>query len=417
MASTAPQVQIIDKSDHTKQYVVTLNDAYPLPSLAKDNIRIRSRIISLTTNTFTYARLGHVLGWWNVWPAIPSLPAPYDDSSKYGRISAWGYCEVTESQNDKIPVGTQLYGYLPIGDYPEILQVVVDDETGHILETTERRAGLMHIYNRYLPSPPGVDPLSADNRSSAAWDSVARPLAETSYLLNRYAFGWDKTKLVHPSGAPLPWTSDDASLADAVVVFFGASGKTALGLAHQLRRARPAEHQPRKLVAVGSAKSRDFTEGTGLFSDVLLYEDVSGGTSASVVAKLGIDANTKVLLANFGGRGTADQELHSAVTRVSKSVVTLMVGGDPTGNGSGFGSMPSGAIVCSASHLRDAALKTDGAAAYFENSAREWSRFKEDVAAKAMKLRWGKGLQEYSQGWDALSSGSVDPTLGLVYEV
>jgi hypothetical protein len=146
-------------------------------------------------------------------------------------------------------------------------------------------------------------------------------------------------------------------------------------------------------------------------------EDVSGGSSASAVAKLGIDANTKVLLANFGGRGTADQELRTAVTRVSKSVIALMVGGDPTGHGSGIGSLPSGAIRCSASHLRDAALEKEGAKAYFEDSAREWSRFKEDVAAKAMKLQWGKGLQEYSQGWDALCNGSVDPTLGIVYEI
>lgn len=416
MAAQAPQVQIIDRSDHTKQYVVTLHDAYPLPPLAKGNIRIRSRLISLTTNNFTYARLGHILGWWDVWAAIPSLPAPYNDSSKYGRISAWGYCEVVESQNDKIPVGTQLYGYLPIGDYPESLQVVVDDETGHILETTERRAGLMRIYNRYIPSPPGVDRLSAD-RSSAAWDSVAQPLGETSYLLNRYAFGWDKTKVVHPSGAPLPWTPEDADLTDAVVVFFGASGKTALALAHQLRLARPTEHQPRKVVAVGSAKSRDFTEGTGLFTDVLLYEDLASGVDASIAAKLGIDANTKVLLANFSGRGTADQELYAALTRVAKSVVILMVGGDPTGNGSGLGNMPSGVLRCSASHLRDAALAMDGATTYFPNAVREWGRFKEEVAAKAMKLQWGKGLQEYSQGWEALGNGSVDPTLGLVYEI
>lgn len=416
MASPAPQVQIIDKSDHTKQRIVTLHDAYPLPSLAKGNIRIRSRIISLTNNNFTYAQLGHVLGWWDVWAAIPSLPAPYNDSSKYGRISAWGYCEVTESQNDKVPVGTQLFGYIPIGDYPETLQVVVDDETGHILETTERRAGLMHIYNRYQPSPPGVDPLSAD-RSSAAWDSVAQAVGETGYLLNRYAFGWDKTKLVNPSGTPLPWTSEDADLTDAVVVFFGASGKTALVLAHQLRRARPTEHQPRKIVAVGSAKSRDFTEGTGLFSDVLLYEDLASGTDVSITAKLGVDANTKVLLVNFSGRGTADQELRATLTRVSRKVDILMVGGDPTGNGSGLGNMPSGVLRCSASHLRDAALKIDGATAFFEDASREWSRFKEDVAAKTMKLQWGKGVQEYSQGWDALCNGGVDPTLGLVYEI
>ncbi|KAM0260149.1 hypothetical protein ACHAQJ_002914 [Trichoderma viride] len=418
MASAAPQVQILDKSDYTKQYLVTLHNAYPLPSLATGDIRIRSRIISLTTNNFTYARLGHPFGWWNVWPAIPSLPAPYDDASKYGRISSWGYCEVTESQNDKVPVGTQLYGYLPIGDYPEILQVTVDDETGHILETTERRAGLMHIYNRYRPSPLGVDLMTY--KSSTAWDSIMWPLFETSYMLNRYAFGWDAAKLINPSGASFSWNSSNADLTDAVVVFFGASGKTALALAHQLRQARPADHQLRRLVAVGSAESRSFTEGTGLFTDVLLYTDVASATDVSIAANLGIDANTKVLLVNFSGRGTADQELRTTLTRVTKSVFILMVGSDPTGNGSDLSNpreLPSSVFQCDASALRDAAMEMDGVVTYFKESSQEWARFKENVAVNKLKVQWGKGLQEYKDGWDALCNGNIDPTLGLVYEL
>ncbi|ETR97922.1 hypothetical protein M419DRAFT_90358 [Trichoderma reesei RUT C-30] len=419
MALPAPQIQMLEKADYTKQHLITLHDAYPLPQLTAGDIRIRSRIISITTNNFTYARLGHLLGWWDVWAVPPSLPAPYNDTSKYGRVSAWGYCEVIESQNDKVPIGTKLYGYLPIGDYPEILQVAVDDDTGHVLEISERRAKQMRIYNRYLPYPPDTD-LMAD-KSSRGLDSALLPFFETSYLLNRYAFAWDSTKLTHPLGLPLPWSSDDADLANAVVVMLGASGKTALSFAYQLRQSRPVDQQPRKLVAVGSVASRSFTEGTGLFDDVMLYAEASSATDATIAARLGIDANTKVLLINFAGRGTVDEDLHAVLTRVSKSVVVLIVGGDPQGGGSKLGALTkvpgSGVVMCNASGLRDSALETDGMAAYFERFQQEWSRFKERGAVQGFKLRWGKGMEEYTQGWDSLCAGSIDPTLGLVYEV
>lgn len=410
----------MDKSDYTKQHLVTLHNAYPLPPLAAGEIRIRSRILSSTTNNFTYARLGHLFGWWGFWAVIPSLPAPYNDASKYGRISSWGYCEVTESQTDKVSVGTKLYGYLPIGDYPEILQVTVEDESGHVLETSERRAGLMQIYNRYLPFPPETDLM--EDKASRGWDSLMRPLFETSYMLNRYAFAWDPANRTHPLGVPLPWSSGDADLADAVVVLLGASGKTALSFAHQLRQARPAEHQPRKLVAVGSTASRSFTEGTGLFDDVLLYTDASSATDASIAARLGIDAKTKVVLVDFGGRGTVDEELHAVLTRVSKNVIVLLVGGDPQGKGSKLRALAevpgSGVVVCNASGLRDSAIKVDGGTAtYFEGLSQEWTRFKERGAVNGLKLQWGKGMEEYKQGWDSLCNGSIGPTVGLVYEV
>ncbi|TFB05116.1 hypothetical protein CCMA1212_002417 [Trichoderma ghanense] len=419
MAPPAPQIQILEKADYTKQHLVTLHDAYPLTQLTTGDIRIRSRIISNTTNNFTYARLGHLFGWWDVWAVPPSLPAPYSDTSKYGRVSAWGYCEVIESQNDKVPAGTKLYGYLPIGDYHEILQVTVDDETGHVLETSERRARQMNIYNRYLPYPPETN-LMAD-KLSRGLDSVLLPFFETSYLLNRYAFAWDSAKRTHPLGLPLAWSSDDADIANAVVVMLGASGKTALSFAHQLRQSRPLEQQPRKLVAVGSAASRSFTEGTGLFDDVMLYADASSATDASIAARLGIDANTKVLLVNFAGRGTVDEDLHSILKRVSKSVIVLIVGGDPQGGGSKLGALTevpgSGVVVCNASGLRDAALETDGTAPYFENLQHEWSRFKERGAVQGFKLRWGKGMEEYTQSWGLLCNGGIDPTLGLVYQL
>ncbi|KAL7913593.1 hypothetical protein GGI35DRAFT_490157 [Trichoderma velutinum] len=419
MASPAPQVQILDKSDYTKQYLVTLHNAEPLPDLTAGDIRIRTKIISNTINTFTIAQVAHLFGWWDVWPAIPSLPAPYDDASKYGRISAWGYGEVIESKNDRVPVGTKLYGYLPIGTYPEILQVDVEDETGHVLEISERRASKGHIYTRYIPYPPEMDLMT--DKSSRGWDTILRIFFETSYMLNRYAFAWDSAKRSNPLGVPLPWTSDDADLANAVVVLLGASGKTALSFAYLLRQSRPTEHQPRKIVAVGSARSRSFTEATGLYDDLLMYTEITGAMDDSIAARLGVDANTKVLLVNFGGRGTADEELRDIFTHTAKSVVTLIVGGDPQAGPSklrALGEVPgSGVVMCNASGLRDSAMESDGKAEYFKNLSQEWTRLKESGGINGLTLRWGKGMEDHSKGWDALSNGSIDPTLGLVCEV
>ncbi|KAL7928618.1 hypothetical protein V8C35DRAFT_317786 [Trichoderma chlorosporum] len=419
MASSAPQVQILDKSDYTKQYLVTLNNANSLPDLAVGDVRVRSRIISSTINNFTYARLGHLFGWWDVWGVIPSLPAPYDDTSKYGRVCAWGYGEVVESQNEKVPVGTKLYGYLPIGSYPEILHATVEDETGHVMETGDQRASRMPVYNRYIPYPPETD-LMAD-KSSRGLDSVVRIFFETSYLLNRFVFAWAPEKRTHPLGVPLPWSPGDADLANAVVVLLGASGKTALSFAYLLRQSRPVDHRPRKLVAVGSAGSRSFTEATGLYDDLLLYTDLSNAADANIAERLGIDANTKVLLVNFAGRGKVDEEMHTILTRVSNNVVGLVVGDDPQGTGSiltALAEVPgSGVFLCNASGLRDFAMEADGKAAYFKNLSQEWTRLKENGAIKGLRLQWGQGMEEYKKGWDSLSNGSIDPTLGLVYEV
>ncbi|KAL7952533.1 hypothetical protein V8C34DRAFT_323000 [Trichoderma compactum] len=368
MASTAPQVQILYKLDYTKQYLVTLHNADPLPDLAVREIRIPSRIISNTINNFTYARLGHLFGWCNVWAAVPSLPAPYDDASKYGRVSAWGYGEVIESKNDRVPVGTKLYGYLPIGGYSEVLQVTVEDETGHVLETSERKASQLQIYNRYIPYPPELD-LEAD-KSSRGLNSALRVFFETSYMLN---------------------CSSNADLANAVVVLLGASGKTALSFAYLLRQSRPAEHQPRKIVAVGSAQSRSFTEATGLYDDLLLYTDISS-TDDSIATRL----------------GTVDEDLHAILTRASKSVITLIVGGDPQGKGSKLNAL---------TEVPGSGVSSDGKVEYFKNLSQEWTRLKENGAIKGLTLQWGKGMEDYSKGWDSLCNGSIDPTLGLVYEV
>lgn len=419
MAQPTYQIQVLEKSDYTKQCLVSVPKA--LPQLTAGAIRVQSRMLSITSNTFLYARLGHLLHWWDVWAPISSLPAPYRDGSKYGRISSWGYAEVVESMHDRVPVGTELFGYLPIGDRPEIMEVDIDAETGHVIETSQRRHQLMNIYNRYLPlSSPKTDP--AADRASRGWDSAMRVLFETSYLLNRYAFSWEEGKQCHPMGilpSPAPWSGRDADLTDAVVLLLGASGKTALTFAYQLRHGRPAESRPGKVVAVGSTASRDFSSNAGLFDDIVLYSD-SGNTG--VMERLGIDRDTKTLMVNFGARGEADRDWFAALKAVSDSATALMIGSDPKLNRrselAALAEKPnSGVVRGNASTLRDSAMAIDGQAGYFEGLEEDWARFKGQAGALGLKLHWGIGMQEFRDGWDGLCAGTVDPTLGLVYEV
>ena len=129
MAST-PVIQVLSKNNYEDQYLISLPNAYPLPPLGPSSIRIKSTILSLTTNNLSYARDGHLLGWWDVHPLPPSIPARYSDPTKFGRISAWGYAEVIESNVSGLQIGTQFYGYLPIGTLPLDMEVKLNNVPG-----------------------------------------------------------------------------------------------------------------------------------------------------------------------------------------------------------------------------------------------------------------------------------------------
>ncbi|KAJ7434785.1 hypothetical protein B0H11DRAFT_1887621 [Mycena galericulata] len=417
MAESVPVVQILDKSHFTKQHLVSLPDAYPLPPLTADSIRIVSRLISITSNNFTYARLGHLLGWWDVWAQPPSLPAPYDDGSKFGRVSAWGYAEVLESTHPGVPAGTQLYGYLPIGTLPEDLHIAPTEVASHYVEVSPRRNHLWPIYNRYIAYPP----IQLPTKTGRAWDALMRVLFETSYVTNRYAFAWAGGAPVHPSGPSLAWTPHDASVADAIVVLLAPSGKTALALAHQLRHARPTAVAPRRVIGVGSASSRAFTRGTGLFDDVLLYDDFA---ARDLAQQLGIaESNTKIVLVEFGARGEAALSWFRALQALSPTETrAVIVGSDPAAPGrstlAALTADPnSGVVQLSVDMLRTGAMRADGAARYFAELEAGWAAFKDGGAVAGVGLKWGEGMEAVKEGWDRLAEGKYGPDVGLVFEL
>lgn len=418
MTATAPQVHVVDKSDYTKQQIVSLPEADVLPCL-QDFIRVRSRILSLTTNNFSYARFGEELGWYSVWPTPRSLPAPYNDATRYGRIAAWGYGEVIESAHDDVPVGTKLFGYLPIGTLPEELQVKPATCPGHLLEVSERRAArVMPFYNRYICHPPQVG-LSAE-RDVRGLEALIRPLFEAGFLLNRYTFAGPETKPLHPLGHGLPWTAEQADIADAVLVLLAASGKTSLSLADQLRHARNRDALPRKVVAVGSEVSRAFTRRTGLFDEVLVYGDIDREDLADVLA---LDKATKAVLVDFGGRGDAPDRWAAKLRELGRTLTGLVFGGDPTRAGhSNFDAETrqegSGVYMVSAPTIRDDAILAEGEARYFQSLDEAWARFVQDRGGlHGVDLTWRRDIGAFESDWDGLWKGQYGPEIGLVYEI
>ena len=116
MFSSTPSIQpathILSLTNYTTHHLVPLTPS-PLTSLPPSSLRLRTKILSLTTNNLSYARIGHLMGWYDTYPLPSTTPPPYSDPTKYGRVAAWGYAEILESTVEGIEKGISVYGYLP----------------------------------------------------------------------------------------------------------------------------------------------------------------------------------------------------------------------------------------------------------------------------------------------------------------
>ena len=415
-------VQVLCKEDYTEQHIVTLSDVSLAP-LAPSSIRVQTRVLSLTANNLTYARLGHLLGWWDVHPLPPNLPDSLSDPSTYGRVSSWGHGEVLSSTVPEIPAGTRVFGYLPIGTLPVDKTIsLTPSVSGQFMETSPHRVSLMSIYNRYTFHPDSLSTLLEDSHAKAdlGWDSLMKLLFETAYLINRFVFTWDTSIsiLLHPSGANERWSADDANVEDAIVILFAASSKTALSLAYQLRFGRPANRRPRLVVGVTSPGSKAFVEASGWHDQVVLYDETD-----RLVERLEVEAETKVLMLDFGARGAAVETWRKALGEVTKKLTCIRVGGEPVPVRpevvtAGFVKrMKESGISVNANGLRTSAMEELGEEVYFQGLEESWKRFKEDGAVKGLTLSWAEGMDAVGKGWDLICKGQAGAETGPLFVI
>lgn len=289
-------MHVVSKTNSKEHLTLPANTVH-LPPLAHGDIRLQTRLISLTANNLSYARLGHIANWWDAFPVPQFLPAPYNDIEKYGIVPTWGYAEIIESRIDGLTEGTIVYGFWPSSTLPVDLQLVPAKPEGHYIDMTSRRHRLWSYYHRYtIPRQP-VDLTS----QTLAAQTVFKPLFECAHTLNTYVLG---LMAVHPCPRTLSdeeWSHADLSA--TAVISLSASGKTARAFNDALLNNRKPDTGPLGLLAITTDPSslmltqRNHTSSTQ--TKTLSYPS---SLTSETITFLNTLAAQKILLVDFGGR-------------------------------------------------------------------------------------------------------------------
>ncbi|WP_336986274.1 DUF2855 family protein [Altererythrobacter aquiaggeris] len=334
----------------------------PLPELEPNAVRLKIDSFSVTANNVTYAVAGEQMGYWNFFPA----------PSGKGVVPMWGHAVVTASNHPDIVAGERVYGYLPMGTHLDVEPGKVSD--GSFVDLAGHRQPMSPIYNTYSR-------LSADPEHDAAREAermIFGPLFKTGYLIETMfrSEGW--------SGA-------------GAMVMTSASSKTSMALASVAKEKSPAI----KRIGLTSAGNVAFTQGTGLYDEVLAYD---------AVAKL---ENAPTVSVDFAGNSSILRSIHEHLREnlaYSCLVGATHVGGRDGSAGSLPGPQP---ILFFAPTYAVAAIKEQGPKAFGEAVAASWKTFLEQIAG-TVDVEIREGLDAARSTYLEILSGNVDPAKGIV---
>lgn len=210
-----------------------------IPSPADGQIVLAIEKYALTANNITYATVGDGFGYWNFFPT---------GDDQWGIVPVWGFAKVVASENADIAVGERVYGYLPMASHLLVTPTNVQD--GGFVDGAEHRQGLAIIYNQY-------NRLGRDETSLEAERAIFQPLFTTSFLIEHFMRSND-------------WFGAEALLMTS------ASSKTSLGLAMVAKSLSPAIRR----FGLTSAGNKAFVEKSGLYDEVLTYDNLSAADAA-----------------------------------------------------------------------------------------------------------------------------------------
>ncbi|KAI9794291.1 MAG: hypothetical protein M1833_000434 [Piccolia ochrophora] len=428
-------VHVVSKKDNAQHATFPLQaGSWPNIDLPPSSIRVRTVFVGLTSNNLSYARGGHFLHWWDTYPVPGSSPAPYNDTSSWGIVPAWGYGVVVESTTS-IAQGTIMWGFWPTATGPTDLKLKATEPKGQWIEISEHRQELMHIYNRYAEQPNlsvslSTLDLTKGELDEMVWHSLFRGSWEGAYLLSQHVFSPSpQTQTpVHPLGMGMGWTTEDADLSSAIVVSLSASGKAARSFAYHLSH-RPASAGPLGLLQFTSSPSPISEAAENLQSfyptKTLAYSEVS----ESLDWVVGLKAS-KIVIVDFGARDKVLEELLDSVKKHSEfqfsQVVIIQVGNqqkvytDEEVLASRDDISRLGKVQYNTSGVQDAVVELNGAEAYHDTVNKEWEAWYRSRHRHAPDIRvvCGEGFAGeggIEGGWTRLSRGEVGADEGLVY--
>ena len=249
---------LVNKADLREVRIVETPDD-PLPG---GQARFHVDLFALTTNNISYAAMGEPpLNYWEFFPA--------DDA--WGKPPCWAFGTITQSNVVGVEVGARYYGYFPAADTLDV--VPGDIRADAFSDTIAHRNGKAAGYNAYrnVKSDPGYDP------AFEAEQTLLRPL---------YGTGWLAADFVR-------------QLSPNSVLISSASSKTAVSLAHELRRWGGT-----KTTGLTSHRNASYVRSTELYDEIRTYDAVDSlreRSRAVYIDFLGRDDVTAAVHRQIGG--------------------------------------------------------------------------------------------------------------------
>jgi hypothetical protein len=254
---------LIDRTD------LSLTEVRPLPApdtvaLEDGEVMLDIERFALTANNITYGVYGDRLGYWRFFPA----------DANWGRIPVWGFARVRRSTVETIPVGTRLFGYLPMATQ---WVTRLERKPWGVVDVSPHRADLPPAYNSLIEAAPGP----RDDQIA-----LLRPLFLTAFLLDDYFAG-----------------NDDFGA--TTFILSSASSKTALGLGWLLAK------RGVRVIGLTSPGNTGFVEGVGCYAETRTYDSLADTPIDGQVVFVDFAGNPDVVAAVHHSLG--DQLVHSAV--------------------------------------------------------------------------------------------------------
>ncbi len=342
-------------------------------ALGEGEVRLKVDVFSFTANNITYAAAGYSLGYWKFFPASDN------EGGEWGIIPVWSMADVVESNHPEVPVGDRLFGYFPPAS--DMIMQPTNVTAGALFDATEHRQELPPLYNRYSR----VLASSEYSKNTDVARVLLGPLHMTSFAL------WDQLN-----------ENDYYGARQALIV--SASSKTSLGLAHGLSQ----RNNNIKVVGLTSARNVDFVKGTGLYDQVISYDDLQGGLVQIPSVTIDMAGNADVK-AKIKHRLDADLKFHIQVG-ITHWEDLVRAGAfnpeaDPTKEDNFFA---PGYIL--------ERMKEIGAAE-FDAKAGAYMQASAKASFNWMTVDQKNGLEEFESVYPTILNGSLPPDTGIIVKV
>jgi len=338
----------------------------PLAPLAEGAVRLAIESFSVTANNVTYAVAGDSFKYWDFFPAPEG----------FGIVPMWGHARVIESHCAEIAVGERVYGYLPMASHLDVVPGRVT--TGGFLDTTDYRQPMSPVYNSYTR-------LAADPEHDAAREAermIFGPLFRTGFLIEYFLRGQD-------------WFGAEQ------LIVTSASSKTALGLASVARHSSPGV----KRIGLTSKGNVGFVEATGLYDEVVAYDDLE---RVPVLRSVSVDFAGNADLLAQAHRHFDAALAHSALVGMTHIEARSTFGGGEALPG------PKPALFFAPDHAV-AFFKAHGAEEGGKLVAAAWHDFLK-AADGTVAIERHAGLEAARSVFTAMVAGQIDPAKGIVIE-